>query len=570
MRFRALLAPLAALAMLGAAPASDPVDFLLRPELDAAGAFSALSVAVNYSGEADGETEIVLPNKWGGHEQLYKSVRDLSLDGGVLSQTKSPHLRLARHAPGARLTLRYRIVDDANGPPAKDAGGNDYRAIIKPTYFHVLGNALVVRLATTDGETPVRFRLHGMPEGAIFASDLQHAQMGRALTFDDLMESVLVGGDFRVIDAGGGMRLAIRGAWDRRDESWRDGFQGVARAVRAYWRAENEPYLVTVLPITNLPPTHTSIGGTGRSDAFAFFATPNARNDTVDRIMTHEMQHTWIPRRIGGMPQKDEQLDYWLSEGFTDWATMRVMARTERASHAQVVSVLNEWLKDFDTSPVRSSPNSEILAKFWSDPAVQTLPYRRGMLLAHHFDHRVRVATKGAKDFDDVLAWMQARAKRKDRDMTAASLLKKAMRAVAGIDIGPDIARFVERGEVIALPSDMFAPCGVLREIKRPTFHRGFDIEATVANNNIVEGLNVNGPAYAAGMRDGMKLLRRSAGAIGDPDQEIAYDVMDGETPRTFRYWPHGVGEEKFRQLELKPNMGDQEKAVCLGRLGGL
>jgi hypothetical protein len=63
-----------------------------------------------------------------------------------------------------------------------------------------------------------------MPKGQVFASDLEHQVKGRSLTMADLKEGVLVGSDFRVINAGSGARMAIRGQWPQADAQWRDSF----------------------------------------------------------------------------------------------------------------------------------------------------------------------------------------------------------------------------------------------------------------------------------------------------------------------------------------------------------
>jgi predicted metalloprotease with PDZ domain len=95
-----------------------------------------------------------------------------------------------------------------------------------------------------------------------------------------------------------------------------------------------------------------------------------------------------------------------------------------------------------------------------------------------------------------------------------------------GVDVRPDIAAFVDRGAPIAMADDVFAPCGLLRAHTAPVFSRGFDIAATQAHNNVISGVDPALPAYAAGLRDGMVLIRRDHGAIGDSEQEIAYVVL--------------------------------------------
>jgi predicted metalloprotease with PDZ domain len=513
-------------------------------------AYRALKVSLAFNGCASGRTTLTLPDEWGGETQLYKALRDFQAPGAQLEPGLSPAQRVLIHAPGQRLVLHYRVVSDAaSRPDQPKAQGNDYRPILEPSHFQVLGNALVVQPQCTAQQAQARFVLKGLPAGDVFASDLQHQSMGRAITMGDLVESVLVGGDFRLIDAGGGARLAVRGAWPWSDAQWKDNFARVASAVRSYWRSADEPYLVTVLQRPSNNPGHSSVGGTGRSDAFAFFATPNVQPPRLLQTMAHEMTHTWVPRRIGGLPQQGQIGLYWLSEGFADWAAWRAMLRAGVWSPAEFAAVFNESLQSYELSPVRNAPNSTIEQQFWSDAQVQTLPYQRGMLLAAHWDIAVQRATQGQKRFDDVLLTMQAAAAAR-KDLRAVELLRQAMQSVAGIDIAPDLQSYVEQGQTVPLADTRFAGCGRLQTIDRPAFHRGFDVERTAANGNVIAGVVAEGPAFRAGLRDGMKLVARRAGEIGDATVEIAYEVIEGNNaPRLLRWMPAGPGREMFRKL---------------------
>src|SRR6185295_14232972 len=98
-----------------------------------------------------------------------------------------------------------------------------------------------------------------------------------------------------------------------------------------------------------------------------------------------------------------------------------------------------------------------------------------------------------------------------------------------GVDVGGDVARYVEQGAPIGMPEDVFAPCGSLATRTAPVFSRGFNIEATQAHSNVISGVDPELPAYAAGLRNGMVLIRRDRGAVGDAEQEIAYVVLDGQ-----------------------------------------
>jgi predicted metalloprotease with PDZ domain len=238
-----------------------------------------------------------------------------------------------------------------------------------------------------------------------------------------------------------------------------------------------------------------------------------------------------------------------LSEGFTDWAAWRAMLRAGAWSPAEFAAAFNESLRDYEMSPVRNAPNRVVEQKFWGDAQVQKLPYQRGMLLAAHWDTAVQRATQGQRRFDDVLLAMQTAAAGQAKGR-AVELLRQAMQSVAGIDIAQDLQRYVDDGQTVPLHDASFAGCGRLQTIDRPAFHRGFDIERTLANGSVIHGVVVDGPAHRAGLRDGMKLLARKGGTIGDASVEIAYEVSDGpQAPQVLRWMPQGPGREVFRQL---------------------
>jgi predicted metalloprotease with PDZ domain len=553
-----------------------PVELQVRPLMQGQ-AFKGLDVALTFNGAAKGETLIQLPNQWAGQSELYKALRELRAEGATLSSidaiinaSGAPDKRLLRHKPNARITLHYRVVQDADGPP-DDKKGNDYRAIFEPSYFHVLGNTLVIQPDSVKDDTPAHFTLTGLPKGASFASDLQHQSMGRKLMFADLQQSVLVGGDFRVIDAGSGARLAIRGEWPQTDAQWREAFTRVATAQRAYWGARSEPYLVTILPLPNTGGLGSSLtAGTGLGDAFAFFATTNAEMNRIVQTLSHEMMHTWVPARIGGMPEKGEALQYWLSEGMTDWASWRVLARSGVWNAESFAAAFNEQLKGYDASSVKTAPNTIIQEKFWTEHEVQKLPYQRGMLMAMHWDHAVMQATQGERSFDDVLLEMQRMSSsRPGQPGPAFVYLKQAMQSVAGLDITPELAQYIDKGEALPLPQNLFAPCGELNDIERAAFHRGFDVDATMANDYFIKGVVADGPAYRAGLRDGMKLVKRAAGEIGNSAVEITYEVKDGEQMRRLSWLPVGTGRVSLRELQINKEMSAAQKQACQKRLGG-
>jgi predicted metalloprotease with PDZ domain len=547
------------------AAADDTVRYTLSPVL-ASGKLQALAIEVRFAGEGDGETVLHLPNEWGGKTELYQGVRDLTVEGdGVSVAATEAAKRVVKHRPGAELRVRYRIVQYWPGVPAV-TGDNEYRPIVQPAYFHVLGNAVFIE-PESDESRPAAFVVKGLPRGWAFASDLEHTAMGRKLVLGDIIESVSVGGDFRIVKRGS-VRVAIRGKWSFSDDGFLDQLQPIIASHHRFWGDGDEPFLVTVVQLQSSP-GQRSLGGTGRSDAFAFFATDGASDVVINRILAHEHLHTWIPRRIGGMPEPDEARDYWLSEGFTDFYTGRLLVRDGIWSLDQFASELNEMLWAYANSPVRTAPNADIVSGFWKDPATGKLPYQRGQLLATKWDFDLKKATNGARDLDDVVLAMKARAAGPGKPPLASTMFVEEMKRV-GVDVATDMGRFVDKGEAVLLPADVFAPCGTVATLDLAEFDRGFDPQKTADNGDKIAGLRKDSPAYRAGLRDGMQLLKREAGKTGDSRVDLSYRVLDNGVERVITYRPEGTKRFTVQEFTLKAGMTEAERKACAARLGGV
>lgn len=533
-----------------------------------------VTVRLRFPGEADGTTTLALPDAWGGEEELWRCLTDLRVEGqdARLEPGADPAHRVIHHAPGARIDVSYQVVQDWTGVPQAD-GRNQYRPTVQPEYLHLIGDAIFAR-PEWNGDTPATFTRGAIPPGWSFASDLEHGAGGRPLTLGDVRESVLVAGDFRIVARGSEgrqLRVALRGRWSFTDDAFVDRLDRIVRSHRAFWGDGEEPFLVTVLPLA-AEPGSSMLGGTGRSDAFAFFATDNAQEFTLNRVLAHEHLHTWIPRRIGRMPEQYEARDYWLSEGFTDFYTFRLLIRDGIWSLTDYEEAVNEALSRYAQSPVRAVPNATIVSDFWKGREIGDLPYQRGFLLALLWDDRLRRASGGKQDLDDVILALHR--EWRDRPQGAEPpLASDALRAglrSAGLDPAADLERFIEQGQPILLPEDLLGADGRIATEELPEFSRGFDPQATSAAGGIVSGVDPDGPAHAAGLRDGMKIVKREAGQSGNPTLELVYLVQDGDTERRIRYLPHGKRRFLTQRIIMPPAGDTAGRERLVQRLGGM
>jgi len=577
MQLTRLIFAAAALAMTAAAPApkTDPtVRYTLTPELDAQG-LKDLAVEVRFTGEASGRTRLSLPSSWGGQDELWRHLKDITVEGATAAED-GPGVRVLTHRPGARLTVRYRVVSAYDHDPAVgDQGGNPYRPILRPTWFSLIGNAVFAEPEGAESR-PADFHWGAMPKGWKTGSDLDHIAQGRKTLVGDILQSTTVGSpDLKVIhrQAGGAdVAVAVLGAWSADTDAFADVLAKVIGAEHAYWGDKGEGYVVTLTPLAPRKGS-VSIGGTALDDGFAIFAGGDSALDSMRYLIAHEYAHTWNPRLLGGArSEAEEATDYWFSEGFTDFLAYRVLLRSGVWSLEDFRDELNRTLVAYGGSSARTAPNGKILTDFWKDYAVQKLAYQRGMLLAMTWDERLRRATGGRYDLDDVLA-AQAKlareAKAKGAVPPAPKLFEQAWASLGGPSLAADLDAKVERGEAVLLPADLYGDCARIETAQKPVFDRGFDGDATIKAGRVIVGARPGSAAYAAGLRDGMKYLGREAGTPGDSSVDYVIAVEDQGVRRAIRYRPAGREQITVQSLVLREGLDASARAVCARRLSG-
>lgn len=574
---RRLLTALAAASLIGAARPPPPVDYRLEVEQADPAQPPTLLVEIRLRGDADGETRLDLPTEFADGKALWRNLSDLQVRGATVSED-GPAVRVLRHRPGAALTVRYRVrTAYPEDPQAHD--GNPYRGpILRPTWFAVLGESVFAVPDGRGGESAA-FRWGRLPAGWRAVSDLEHGALGRPMSVADVTDSITLGGQGLQVATraipGGTLRVAMPAASPLPRDELADSLAAVIAAQRSFWNDLSEPYLVVQIPLAS-PDGWRSIGGTGRSDAFALYAYPKATVQALKGLIAHEHMHSWIPNRtlrLADGPQ--EPKDYWLSEGFDDFYMARTLLRGGLWTPAQAVEQMNGALAGYDASSVRTAPNSRIVADFWTQPEVQKLPYQRGELLALKWDEEIRRRTESRKDLDDVMLRMRDRyvsyAAGKGPD--AETGLVSAAWDVAGLDLRPDIARYAVGGAAVDLPEELFGGCVLVRTTTSPAFDAGFDADASLAAK-VVKGVRRNGPAWNSGLRDGMAIVAGSY-RKGDTNRQVEVTVRapaKGKRPpaaRRIAYWPYGEADAVKRKLELKPGLAGEALAACGKAIAG-
>ena len=109
-------------------------------------------------------------------------------------------------------------------------------------------------------------------------------------------------------------------------------------------------------------------------------------------------------------------------------------------------------------SPARHIANRDVMAGFWRSKDVQAVPYQCGAILAWMLDARLRKQTGGQRDMHDVLLRMRDRSIENPRHDVRTNLVRSYAEEGGG-PIDDWLNRFIDQGEQMVLPVDLFSGC---------------------------------------------------------------------------------------------------------------
>lgn len=514
----------------------------------------AYRISVSFAGDADGSTTIRLPNEWGGQHELFKAIRNVSVSKGTtLTDTDKPFVKTITHQPGQKITVIYEIAQDFQGP-LKNAVR--YRPVTDTNYIHWIGNA-VWALPEWDEQVDreVSIEWKGFPKtwtlANSFATGVRRQKFQAKLP--EFRSAIFVAGDLRVVKTkakGNDINVVVRGKWQFTDGELAEMIRKVIETERDFFADHSQKYyLVTLVQIDEGRPNALSLGGTGLTDSFALFATPNATIDRFRWLLAHEYSHNWIPGRLGQMPEREQEL-YWFSEGFTEFYTLKLLKSGGLITAAEYAESYNERIREYYTLPVRNAPNDRIVSDFWTDPKVQRLPYLRGLLFATNLDAEISKVSSGKASLDDAIRELLAASKASPQPLSFDSLTAVFSKHI-GRDITPEIDRYLKDGETVVPQAEALGSDFSQRTSELPVFELGFDFDK-FAKDRVVADLNPNSSAYAAGLRNGQTRNGGVSLAFGDTSKEVELKVKDDEGEKTIKFLPVSRERLQIPQYSVK------------------
>jgi hypothetical protein len=507
-----------------------------------------LAVSLLIRPRADSVLTLQLPNEWAGRTQLFRRIVDLGTPtrGARIDATDRPdRVRLVAD-PRRDVVVTWRVK--ATTPPSSSTPDGHNHSDIGRAWAQVVAHDALVLPALDDG-TPVvvDVAFRDFDRNAVVASSFgtpsspgatvtARAQLGSLQeTLYDVGATPGALRSYRSTIAGGKFTILIRGHLSIDDSALVNGVRRVVQVERGFWRTPAPPnYLVSI----GVAP-RGSIGGQRLTNAFvANIDSTRRMDDAVLGLFTHELMHDWIGGVLFASPAIPDGSLSWFTEGFTEFATHRVMRASGMLSDSAYIATINHILVEHAISAARDSSWTAIVTGYWRDKAMQREPYVRGELIGLELNAAMLRATNGRMSLDSTLRRMTAQRDRFPNGFTQETLMEQL-----GAQIGSAVARAIVEpvlaGAPIALSADALGACVLPTLVQQTTWDPGFDIDASMAAKRVVRA-RPGGPAALAGLRDSMALLGVDI-TRGDPTRKIRLRVRAGTDTTRVEYLPAGT-----------------------------
>jgi len=505
----------------------------------------ALKITILFDGDASGNILIHLPDDYSGQHHLYSAFSQFQplTDHTTVEKTANPDTYRISYTPRTKVAFCYILSQGWQGPLKYP---NFYRPVIKKDWFYFEGYA---GLAYPDLASPSHISCKLLYEGFAAGDFLGNSLFADknswegTISLDELMNSIFCGGNFRhkTISLGRQkLTVAVCGQFTFSDETFYAAVEKIVMGERQFWNDAGPPYYFTLLMPTG---DQESYGGTAYTNSFSIFQSPDVKltGGTLQTI-SHEYFHSWLGRGLK-MPAPQESYK-WLSEGFTDYYSMKILFNAGIISKADYEKQLNLKLRGYYLSAKFNSGSGDVVGKYWESDDWRLLSYGRGLAIALMLD--VKIMERKAGSLDDLMRTLYQESKPRltfsmDRfdSLIAQAGGKEALLAMDKANAGNND---LLTGELL---KNRIFPMAM--KTVTNSYDMGFDILQSKKNRKIT-GLMAGSSAAMAGIKENMKFLSfRYQSGRTEPATVVVMD--DAGVKRDISYMPLPTGSNSIPQI---------------------
>lgn len=504
---------------------------------------SALWIRMKFAANPSGITKVLYDNKAWGEENLFDCISEVKL----INSDMQPEINRdsgwieIRHPKGLKkINFQYSLQQDFEEMGER---GESYRPLIQEEYFHVFSHNMfmIPEHLGKDGEDILDITIdwdnfaEGFKIHNSFGTNLKRQRLEN-IPLNEFHTAIFVGGDFRIYKSeidGNEIYLASRGDWiPFEDSTVVKILSKTIKAQRDFWKDHSQNYFtVTLRPIPQ--ERGSSFQGTGLTNSFATSISNNKHTDIEQLVylFNHELQHNWIGHSI---ENSNEEEQYWFSEGFTEYYTIKNIAkhRIHSLDGSYFIDQLNGIIKNLWASPVKEAPNSDInYENFWSDQDYSKLPYYRGALFAFYLDQLISSHSERKNSLDNLMYYLRKGAEENGEKISHSYFISATNKYLNG-DISSFFQEHIEQGKELPL-EEIFMNMGLEFQTTAEVFDLGFELSD---DQTKVVSVDTSSEAYKAGLRPGDILGSRSI-YYGNTERPVELTIGTGSDRKNIKYF---------------------------------
>ena len=518
------------------------INYTITPDLTKKTPY--IKVDTEIKGKLQGKVVINLPDVWGGANH-YQQIKDFKLNypKGTIQFKKSPRRGVILTIPKTKiLRLSYKIYQKPNDP------SNVHETIIRKNLIHFIGHGVFAVPDHLDNKITINITWKNLPQDwQTLSSHGNKHQINLAATdLSSLLHSVYISGKlriFQIANSSSPVYLSLYGNFDLPDDVIASNLSSVIKTQRSFFNDSDFPSYTISLIEEDKP---KSYGGTGLHNSFAAYFPKNINKFPYYLVFAHEHLHNWIGYKIRN--SEPEELNYWWSEGFTDYYSRVLALRSDEITDEKFINEYNDFLKNYYLSPVINVTNKKIKRDFRKNCDMHKIPYYRGFLFATYLNYLIK-KTNPNHSLDNVLFDLLKEAKHKK---FSAKLFQDTVKKYLPQGINKEFSRYIDQGQTIKL--DKLTTMLPIEKTTMGPFDLGFD-EQALLKTRLIKKIDKESNAYKAGLRNGDKVTELNAPkGRGNPDQIITIKT----TNKTINFRPENLAQKKT-VYQLKQHLSQEE-----------
>ncbi len=519
------------------------IDYTITPVLTTNPPY--VKVEAEIIGHMADKIIIDLPYKWGraNYSSQIKNVQLTQPHGSIQFKTDNVNQAIITIPETHSINLSYKIYQKLGNP------AHVHETIIRKDLIHAIGSGLLITPSEMKDTDKIKISITWKDIPSQWKS-LSSYGMDKSLSFTatapELLHALYVAGNIRIYqisDPKNPVYLSLYGKFDLKDKEMAADLGGIIKSQRSFFNDHDFPFYAISLIEGDDP---TSMGGTKIHNSFTAYIPKGMDKIRAYILIAHEHLHNWIGVKIANN-EKDEELSYWWSEGFTDYYTRVLALRSDGISLEEFIDECNQFLRNYYFSPVLNEPNDRIKRDFWNDKHIEKLPYYRGFVFALYLDNKIK-ANNPNNSLDKVMLDLFKASK---HQIFSAQHFKNIIKAYIPAGIDKEILLYIDQGKTIELNELMkVLP---IEKVKMGIYERGFDRDA-FWDEKIIKNIDKNSNAYRSGLRNGDQVIKHSFPKGQDPDQIVTIETTRG----IFKYRPEN--RDKLDIYQFKSNLSKEDR----------